>query len=739
MRNVAPFGDSSPKSLQLLQRAVAAHQSGNHSEAEALYRRCLDKDKRQFHALHFLGLLLAETGRAQEALTPLDRAIGIQPKSADLFANRGRVLNLLKRDEDALASYDKALAIDSRHAAALQNRAGTLLALGRYDEALCAFDDLLQLAPRDPGVLHNRGLALGGLGRHEEALANWNNILSTSPNDPDALCKRGLTLAALMRYEEAFADYQQALAIRPNFTEAWCACGNTFLNINNFNQALNAFDKAITGRPDLADAWRGRGNVLHTLKRFDEAFAAFDKAYAIDPTLRNLEGNRLDTKLNLCNWSNYHEDTTQLINNLDAGQPVIAPFFLLAIPATPAIQLRCAKLYSTLEFPQVITPLPPAGRNPGARIRLGYLSSDFREHPVAQVSARLFELHDRSRFELHAISIGAHDGSALRRRIESAFDSFTDLENRSGAEIAANIRQQGIDILVNLNGYTIGQRSEIFHFRPAPVSIAWLGFAGSLGMDCVDYLVADRTVIPADEQQYYAEKIVYLPQTFFPYDSTLTLPKHGPGRAEAGLPETGFVFCCFNLSYKINPPVFDIWMRLLNAVPGSVLWLSDTNQTAKANLRREAQARGVDHERLIFAPYVPTLAEHLGRQRHADLFLDTLPFNAHTTAANALWAGVPVLTCRGETFAGRVAASLLASAGVTDTVTESLQDYENLALKLASDPTALAEIRGKVAASRTSGRLFDMERFTHHLETAYDRMWERHQRGEAPAAIEIGA
>jgi len=738
MKNAASFGASSSKSLQLLQRAIAAHQSGNRGEAEALYRRCLDKDKRQFHALHFLGLLLAETGQADEALTLLDRAADIQPKNADLFANRGRVLNLIKRDEEALANYDKALAIDSRHTAALQNRAGTLLALGRYEEALRTFDDILQLHPRDPTVLHNRGIALGGLGRHEDALVNWNAILTTSPNDPDALCKRGITLTALTRYEEAFADFEKALAIRPEFAEAWCACGNTFSVINKFDQALESYDKAIAERSDLADAWRGRGNVMHTLKRYDEALAAYDKACSFDSTLRNLEGNRLDAKLNLCDWSKWYDETAKIVRDLDAGNPVIMPFHLLAIPATSATQRRCAELYSAFEFPQVPA-LLPTGRKPGERIRLGYLSSDFREHPVAQVSARVFELHDRNRFELHAISIGPDDGSMLRRRTESSFESFTDLENRPGREIAQIIRELGVDILINLNGFTTGQRTEVFRFRPAPISVDWLGFAGTLGMDCIDYIVADHVVIPTDQQQHYMEKIVYLPQTFFPYDNTLTPPEHAPGRIEAGLPESCFVFCCFNLSYKINPPAFDIWMRLLNSVAGSVLWLSNTNETAKANLRREAQARGVAPERLIFAPRVPTLAEHLSRQRLADLFLDTLPFNAHTTAADALWAGVPVLTCRGDTFAGRVAASLLASAGVTDTVTESLEDYENLALKLAADPALLAEIRGKVANSRTSGRLFEMERFTRHLEAAYVRMWDRHQRGEAPALIESGA
>jgi predicted O-linked N-acetylglucosamine transferase (SPINDLY family) len=370
------------------------------------------------------------------------------------------------------------------------------------------------------------------------------------------------------------------------------------------------------------------------------------------------------------------------------------------------------------------------------RIRIGYVSADFRNHPVGRLAVGLFEAHDKSRFVTIALSLGPDDGSDLHRRIKSAFEDFVDVRNRSDADLAAIIRRREIDILVDLMGFTLAGRSGVLARRAAPVQVNFLGYPATMGADWVDYIIADRTIIPAEHFQSYGERVVWLPDSYQANDDKSPIAEHVPTRSECGLPETAFVFCCFNNTFKINPQIFDIWMRLLAATANSVLWLLETNPAATRNLRREAERRGIDAGRLIFAPRI-AVADHLARHRQADLFLDTLPYNAHTTASDALWAGLPLVTCRGETFAGRVAASLLKAAGLPELIATSLDDYEALALKLAHDPTLLGEIKEKLRRNRDRYPLFDTARFTRHIESAYETMWRAHRDGRAPAAFAV--
>jgi predicted O-linked N-acetylglucosamine transferase (SPINDLY family) len=370
------------------------------------------------------------------------------------------------------------------------------------------------------------------------------------------------------------------------------------------------------------------------------------------------------------------------------------------------------------------------------RIRLAYLSADFRVHPSSYLLAGMFEHHDRSRFETIALSFGDDDQSEIQNRLKGAFEHFIDVRNRSDLEVARLVRELEVDIAVDLMGHTRNQRTGILALRPAPVQVNFF-CPGTSGADYLDYIVCDRVVIPEDHHAYYSEKVVYLPDTFQANDSKRRIAERTPSCAEVGLPDDGFVFCSFNNTYKFTPPMFDVWMRLLGHVKGSALWLQEINATATRNLRREAVARGIDANRLVFAPKVPRLEDHLARYRLADLFLDTLPYNAQTTASDALWVGLPVLTCLGTTFVGRVAASLLNAIGLPELITRSLPEYEALALQLATHPVLLADIRAKLARNRATFPLFDTDRFRRHIESAYVTMWERAQRGVGPASFEV--
>jgi len=441
----------------------------------------------------------------------------------------------------------------------------------------------------------------------------------------------------------------------------------------------------------------------------------------------------------MCDWSDFAGSCAQLLGAVDQGRAAALPFQLLATPASPEQQLLVARLYAARKFGAARTPLWRGERYAHRRIRVAYLSADLRDHPITALTAGLFERHDRTRFETVAISFKSDSHNQVRARLSALFDRFIDASRMSDLGVARLVRELEIDIAVDLNGHTEGSRPNVFAWRPAPVQVNYLGYAATLGAPAWDYIVADRFVIAESEHGHYDEKVVYLPGSFMVNDSGRNISARTPSRAEAGLPENGFVFCCFNNSFKITPDVFDVWMRLLGGVAGSVLWLSASNATAVVNLRREAERRGVAPDRLIFAPRVPLNEDHLARLRLADLFVDTLYYNAHATAADALWAGVPVLTCPGATFASRVAGSLLGAVGLPELVTNSLEGYEALALRLARDPVCLAALRQQLARNRDLAPLFDTDRFTRNIEAAYTTMCERAERGESPRSFAVGS
>jgi predicted O-linked N-acetylglucosamine transferase (SPINDLY family) len=722
----------------LLGQAVALHQAGRLAEAEPLYRRMLQVQPRHFDGLHLLGVIHYQRGDLEGAVRQIDAALKINPDVAAAHNNRGNALKDLGRAEEALASFDRAIALKPDYAEAVYNRGNTLRELERFADAVASYDRAIALRPGYAEAFSNRGSALKQIERFDEALASYDRATALKPGYAEAFYNRANVLDALNRHEEAVADCDRAIALKPDLAEAHNNRANALKHLRRLDEAVEAYDRALALKPDYADALSNRGSVLLGLQRIDEAVVSFGRAHELDPDQDHLKGTYLHARMLLCDWTEFDVRCAELNAAVADGIAATYPFQLLSCASTPAAQLQCARTFVANKYPPFREPVWRGERYAHERIRVAYLSSDLRDHPVAHLASGLFARHDRSRFETIAISFGDDKPSAMRARMKASFDRFIDANQMSDRETARLIRDLEIDIAVDLNGFTDGSRPQVFAQRPAPVQVNYLGYAGTLGQDHYDYILADRFVIPETAAAHYAEKVVYLPDSFMVNDAERKISAHRPSRAEAGLPESGFVFCCFNNAYKITPDVFDVWMRLLEDVDGSVLWLSTANARAMDNLRREASQRGVAAERLVFAPKVALNEDHLARVALADLFLDTLYYNAHTTAADALWAGVPVITCPGTTFASRVAGSLLDAVGLPELITDSVPDYEALALRLARDPDQLSAVRQKLARNRNAFPLFDTARFTRHLEAAYTTMWERAERGERPQSFAVG-
>lgn len=728
MKSSAPLPD--------IQYAISLHQSGKLAEAERAYREILEHDPGHFGANHLLGVVLLHKGNAAEAERQISAAIRINPSVAAAYKNLGNAQRAMRKLEDALASYNKASELKPDFADVLKNRGIVLSELRRFKEAVASFDRYIALNPDDAVAFWQKGNALAADSLFEDALASYDKANVLKPRSADIFFSRGKALRGLRRYNEALASLKMAIDLKPDFAPAYVIKGNVLTDMHCSQDALAAFDKAIALNPDLAEAHHNRGNILQIMNRRAEALDCYQRVVSLNPDYPFVAGMLLYVKLHLCDWRDLENSAKGLLSKVRAGKMASAPFTLIAAPySTPEDQLACCEVFTAVKFPAMAA-YKPAARGAQRKIRLAYISADFHEHATAHLMAGLFEMHDKSRFETRAFSFGKNDGSEMRARLEASFDSFVDVSSRSDEEIADILREKEIDIAVDLKGFTRECRFGIFVGRPAPVQVNYLGYPGTLGAPCIDYIIGDKVVIPPDAVRCYSEKVVYLPDCYQPNDNKRQIATTVPSRTDLGLPDKGFVFCSFNGNYKFTPDVFDVWVRLLKNVPDSVLWLLDPGNTAAANLRSEAQKRGVSPDKIIFAPRLK-LDQHLARHRHADLFLDTIPYNAHTTASDALWAGLPLVTCIGQTFASRVAASLLTAAGLPELITGSLEEYEQLALKLAREPQALAALKSKLAEKRNTCALFDTERYTHNLEAAYARMWEKHQKGEPPESFSI--
>lgn len=617
------------------------------------------------------------------------------------------------------------------HVGALNVLAIVLVTLKRHAEAEPHLKAALRLQPRSDVTLYNYGLVLKALNRPDEALQRFSEALALNPDNAESLNNRGTALNDVHDYTAALADFDRAVALNPRYAAAHFNRSKSLAELARHDEALAACDAALALQPDMAEAWFGRGFIFARLRRSAEAVAAYQRARRLNPELPLLKGNLLHQKMLVCDWDGIGDLIAGIESDLAAGKLAAEPFGWQGIASSEASLQRCAELANAAQFGKA--PAPKSGRPiaPNGKIRVGYLSGEFREQATSLLLVGVLEQHDKNNFEVVAFDNGFDDGGPTRQRIARAVDGIVDISAMGDVEASAVVRAQNIDILVNLNGYFGAQRNGVFARRAAPVQVNYLGFPGTLGAGFMDYIIADPHVLPAEHRRFYSEKVVWLPHCYQANDDRREIAAQGPTREDCGLPSDRFVFCCFNNAYKITPAVFDSWMRILVAVDGSVLWLLDDSEAAVANLRREAEARGVDPVRLVFARRLPP-AEHLARHRCADLFLDTLPYNAHTTASDALWAGLPLLTCEGNTFAGRVAASLLRALDLPELITRDGPDFERRAIELAGHPGELAAIREKLARCRSTEPLFDTCRSARDIEAAFRTMQERRLAGLAP-------
>jgi protein O-GlcNAc transferase len=690
-----------PAAMQLVREAMLAHQAGRLAEAEVLYRKVLSTDARQFPVLSMLGLVCAQRRNFVEAERFFGEALKLNPQDADGQFNYGNVLLGLQRLDDAFAAFGKALALNPALAEAHLNRGNIFMFRKRFEEAIACFDAAIRI----------------------------------KPDSAEAHCNRGHALEEIRRFDEALVSCETALALNSRNAEFHAARANILHRLKREEDALIGVSTALSLQPANASFQYNRGNLLFELNRFAEAFEAYDKAFALEPNLEYAESARLHTKMRLCDWRDFDVECAHLALSIEK-EIVSQPFPVLAISASPEVQLLSASVLSKIKYAPSENPLWDGERYDHDRIRVAYLSADFAEHAVSILLADVFEQHDRKRFETFAISFETHKPGETLARMKKSFDHFIDVQGQSDIDVARLLRKLEIDIAVDLMGYTKGLRTSIFAFRPAPIQLNYLGYPGTMGADYIDYIIADRFIIPDTQLRFYAEQIVYLPDCFQANDSKRSIGVAPSSRTEAGLPETAFVFCSFNNSFKITPACFEIWMRLLNQVEGSVIWLLGGDDELEHNLRRKAENLGVHPTRLIFSPRA-AYASYLARYRLADLFLDTFPFNGGTTASDALWTGLPVITCAGKTFASRMAGSLLHAVGLPELVTESFVEYEALALNLSRNPDRLSAIKAKLARNRNSHPLFNPARFTRHLEAAFEIMCGRVQQGKPPSSFVV--
>jgi protein O-GlcNAc transferase len=643
----------------------------------------------------------------------------------------------LEAEDFSQAEYKlmKSLELIPDRASTLTNLSAAQLKLKKYSEARATAEKAISVESDNSEAYLNLGLIEKELKNFDSAVKFFDKALSLKPDYAEGWSNKGNTLKEVKRYEEAITHYDKALSLKPDYAEGWSNKGITLNELKRYEEAIAHYDKALSLKPDYAEGWSNKGVTLHELKRYKEAIAHYDKALTLKLDIDWASGDLLHTKMKICSWSDLVETLEDISKKVVANEKVVRPFPLLSLNDDALLHKKSSEIYIQSRYPfnPVLEPIFKCPQS--QKIRVGYFSADFKNHPVAFLIAELFELHDRSQFEIYGFSL-VKAADKMRGRLQLAFDYSIEAQGMSDIEIAQLSRSLNIDIAVDLTGFTQDARTGVFACRAAPVQVNYLGYPGTMGADYMDYIIADRTLIPLESQSCYSEKVVYLPNSYQVNDRKRSISDRQFTRQDLGLPENGFIFCCFNNNFKILPATFEGWMRILNAVEGSVLWLLQDNSWAVENLKKEAEKHGISADRLVFAERMP-LSEHLARHRQVDLFLDTFPYNAHTTASDALWVGLPVLTLIGESFGSRVAASLLNAVALPELITSTQEEYEALAIELAMNPNKLEDIKLKLASNRMATPLFDTLFFTKNIETAYIEMHGRYHACLEPDHITI--
>ena len=715
---------------------MAHHQAGQLPQAEALYREILELSPGHPDALRLLGLIAVQAGQYAVAVPLFAKAIGARPAFAEAYADCGRALHYLQQYRAAVESYDHAIRLNPTLAEAYSDRAVALFGLGQDQADLESCDQAIRLKPDLAAAYGNRGAALLRLQQYQAALESCDQAIRLDPGLVEAHSNRAASLLQLQRHQAALQSSDQAIALRADYAEAHNNRGGALQALGQYQAALESFDRAIQLAPDGAQGYSNRGYALMELRQYQAALESFDRALVLRPGYEYLRGTQLLLEQTLGAWEGIEDQHQQLAAQIDRNERVANPFVVLTMSGSPALQRKAAETYVRDKYTQTPNLAATPHRPEHARIRIGYFSADFSEHPVSYLMTELWESHDRSRFELFGFSFGPEKKDRMQEKVSTTMDRFLDVRSLADRDVAQRSRELEVDIAVDLMGFTKDARMGIFAERAAPIQVSYLGYPGTTGAGFMDYLIADSTLIPESSQAHYSEKIVYLPGSFQPNGLRQPISDKPCSRREQGLPESGFVYCCFNNSYKLLPRTFEIWMRILARVQGSVLWLLGEDASLCANLRTEAERRGISSARLVFSRRVP-LDEHIARQRLADLFLDTYPFNAGATASPALRAGLPILTYLGETLAGRMGASLLRAIDLPELVATTEAEYEAVAVELALDSERLNRIKERLRQNILTAPLFNIQSFTSHIEDGYSMMYQRHQAGLPPEHLHV--
>ena len=714
---------------------VMQHENGEIDAAIESYQRAT-KIKHDYAAAYLnMGDALHEKQDLDAAICSYKQVIKIKPDDADAYYNIGTALKDKGELDIAIDSYKQAIKIKPDHAKAYYNMGIALKDKGELDAAIDSHKQAIKIKPDHAGAYYNMGNVLNEKGELDAAIDSHKQAIRIKPDHAEAYNNMGIALKDKGELDAAIYSYRQAIKIKPDYADAYNNMGNALNDKAESDAAIDSYKQALKIKPDYAEAYYNMGIALINKGEMDAAVDSYEKAIKIKPDYELAHSGKLYRQAHVGDWSGI-ERGREVIPKLGISAQYINPFEILPLEDAPERHRLRSEVFAKNEFKQKPLPLASRSTQKPKRLRIGYFSSDFKEHPVAYLMAKVIETHDRNFFEVYGYSIGPAKDDKMRHRLIKGFDVFDDVQDMSDQDVALLARQDQIDIAIDLTGYTQNSRSGVFAYRAAPVQINYLGYPGTMGANFIDYIIADPILIPSDSQKHYNEKIIQLPNSYMPTDNTRIFSERELTRLEMGLPEQGFVFCCFNNNYKISPTEFDVWMRLLLKVEGSVLWLRKSNKWSEGNFCKEAKSRGIDPSRLIFADRVP-MDEHLARHRLADLFLDTFAFNAHTTATEALWAGLPVVTKLGQGFAARVAGSLLTAIELPELITETEMEYEALILDLATNPQRLAAIKQKLAANRLSKPLFNTELFTKHLEDGYQRAYGQYFDGKEPEAIYV--
>ena len=714
---------------------VAFKRLNQFEEASESYQEAIAIKPDYAEAHNNLGNVLKSLGRLKEAIKSYKTTLLIKPNFVEAHNNLGSIFKDLKQFNSAIKCFKTAIVIKPNFVEAYYNLGLTLIDLEQLDDAVKYFNDALAIKSEYVEVHNNLGNALKSLGKPYEAIESYEKALSIKPDYAEAHNNLGVTLMSLGQWTLASECLKKALNINSDYAFANNNYGSVLKHFGKFNDSTKFYEKALSIKPDFFEAHHNLGNALKYLKRHDESLLSYERSFALNPDADYVLGNIIHSKLHLCIWDDLLSYYDELIKKINNKEGAIHPFALLALIDNPELHKKAAEIYINDKYPKNYD-LPEIDQYPRhKKIRIGYFSADFRAHPVGNLTAELYEIHDRSQFEVYAFSFGPDTNDEVNIRIKAGVDYFNDVSLMSHKEVVMLSRSIELDIAIDLGGFTQDTRTGIFAMQAAPIQINYLGYSSTMGADYMDYIIADRTLIPKNKQKYYSEKIVYLPDSFMVNDTKNKKSIKEFTRKEMGLPSKGFVFCCFNHHYKITPLVFTSWMKILSKVDDSILWLSDGNKTGINNLKKEAEKNGVNKNRLFFAPRLDLREDHLNRIKLADLFLDTLPYNAHATTSDALQVGLPVLTCIGESFASRVAASLINSVDLPELITSTQEQYEELAIELAIDPLKLNAVKEKLNNNLLLSPLYNTPLYTKHLEKTYLEIYERCHKGLEPDHI----